>query len=132
MQPKPKTAPMQQKKEPDVLGGLPSMEAMGQAGLPTGGSKQDMKTRLLSLLESIGILDMYKTPDQKLKLNKELDEIIQAFEEKNFELLNQSPLFQKIQQLMPQEQSQQAQAEPAPTKDFASMMPPAGGGLPGR
>ena len=46
------------------------------------------------------------------------------------QLLNQAQ--QQFQQGAGMQQPQQAQAQPAPTKDFASMMPPSGGGLPGR
>lgn len=114
-------APAQQ--EPDIMGALPSMEAMGKAGLPTGGSPEDMKKRVMSLLQSIGVLEMYKTAEQKQQLEEEVNQIIQAIEEKNVDLLSQIPLFQKIQELMPQEQA-------APQQDFASMVP--GGGMGGR
>ena len=76
------------------------------------------------------------------ELDKEIQELAALIAQGDEAKIEENKLFQVIQESIKQieegaaaeEQGmpQQAQAQPAATKDFASMMPPSGGGLPGR
>jgi hypothetical protein len=111
-----------QEFSPQDLG--PTMEQMGSAGLPTGGSRKEIKQRLLAMLEQTGLLQMFKTADQKQQLVKDMDALIDAIESEDAEAVQSNPIIKMLEQSIPGEEQQTA-----PQQDFASM---AGGGMGGR
>lgn len=104
-------------------------QELEKVGLPAGNTEEDAKKRILILLEESGFLKTLN-PSGIQKLTEKIEEYIQLAKKGDIKALENheiTKIFKKIEA-----QAQQAQAQPAPTKDFASMMPPAGGGLPGR
>ena len=106
---------------------LPTMEKMGKAGLPTGDSREEQKQRLLSMLESLGLMAMFETPAKQQELAANIDALITAMEEEDVEAIKSNPIMTLIEEAT---SKQQPQAAAAPT-NFAGMVPP-GGGMSGR
>ena len=136
-------------QEDDMLSPLSDQDLM-DSGLPTGQDENAIKERIMSLLGRFGILEQV-SDENKIKLEKEAAKLAKAIVNKDIETIEASPLndiFEKIVEeqnaslepseedmaMMEQETAmpQQGQAKPAATKDFTSMMPPAGGGILGR
>jgi hypothetical protein len=104
-----------------------------ELGLPTGDDKESIKQRLLVGLEKMGVMELFPTPAEKQQFAIDLDALAQAVANKDTDAIQKNPIVIKMQDLVPQQgQPQQAQPQKAATKDFASMMPPAGGGVGGR
>jgi hypothetical protein len=103
---------------------LPTMEAMGKQGLPTGESKEDIKSRILSMLQSLGLMEMFDTPAKQQELASNLDALVTAYETDDIQAIESNPIIQMISEVLPQEQSQAAPAAPT---NFAGMVPPGGG-----
>ena len=106
----------------------PTMEQMGAAGLPTGDSPEDIKERILAMLKQTGLLEMFKTAEQKQQLEQAMDELIEAMETENIELLKNNLIIKLLEKASPEVEAPQQQAAPT---NFAGMMPP-GGGMGGR
>lgn len=125
---------MQPKIDKEALKQIaPKKEQLEAQGIPTGMDKESAKKRLLKLFEEAGVISALKTPAEQQEFAMQLDELTQLILDKKFKELENHPLMQKLNQVLPQGQTpQQVQEKPAATKDFASMMPPSGGGLPGR
>jgi GTPase involved in cell partitioning and DNA repair len=70
------------------------------------------------------------------KIMPELEKLVDLIMAEDQEAVEDNKIYQILMQTLAKaeemQDTQQAQAQPAATKDFASMMPPAGGGLPGR
>lgn len=103
---------------------MPTMEQMGEAGLPTGDSEEDIKQRLLAMFEQIGLLELYNTPEKQQQFAQQLDLLVKAYIAKDKKAIVENPLTKEMSQLL------EKQPQQAPTKDYASMMP--GGGMGGR
>jgi len=128
---------MQPKIDKEALKQIaPKKEQLEAQGIPTGMDKESAKKRLLKLFEEAGVISALKTPAEQQEFAMQLDELTQLILDKKFKELENHPLMQKLNQVLPQQAQsqmpQQVQEKPAATKDFASMMPPSGGGLPGR
>jgi len=106
---------------------LPTMKKMGEAGLPTGDSREEQKQRLLSMLESLGLMAMFETPAKQQELAANIDALITAMENEDVEAITSNPIMILIEEAT---SKQQPQAAAAPT-NFAGMVPP-GGGMSGR
>jgi trimethylamine:corrinoid methyltransferase-like protein len=112
-----------------------------EAGMPTENTPEAAKQRVMMVLEELGVLEGLRQ-DQLQQLQQLVDEFVQLAQKGDMAALEQHPISQLLNQAqqefqqaagMPQQaQTQQGQTEPTATKDFASMMPPAGGGLGGR
>ena len=117
-----KPTPEQQAQLDAAANALPSMEEMGKQGLPTGGSKEEMKQRLLSLLESVGALKLFKTAEQKQQLLKDMDALIEAYETQDTQGVMNNPITKLLERM---------QGDAPKPANFAGMMP-SGGGMSGR
>ena len=115
-----------------------------EAGMPTENTPEAAKQRLMMVLEELGVLQGLRQ-DQLQQIQQLVDEYIQLAQKGDMQALEQHPISQLLNEAQNQFQQQagmqggaggpvpqQTQEQPAPTKDFASMMPPSGGGLPGR
>lgn len=128
--------PTQQAPEADKEQIIAAMQKrQEEAGLPSGGTEEDAKKRILAILENAGVLKKLN-PAGLQQLTAKIEEFIELFKKQDGEGLKNHPitkLLNKIEEDSMQQQ-QAPQAEPqqggAP-KDFASMMPP-GGGMSGR
>lgn len=114
----------------------PNVEDLDQelekVGLPGGNTAEDAKKRILILLEESGFLKTLN-PSGLQKLTQKIDEFLKLAEAGDLKALENheiTKIFKKIEEQA--QMPQQGQEQPAATKDFASMMPPSGGGLPGR
>jgi acyl-CoA synthetase (NDP forming) len=107
-----------------------------EAGMPTENTPEAAKQRVMMVLEELGVLEGLRQ-DQLQQLQQLVDEFVQLAQQGDMAALEQHPISQLLNQAQQEFQQaagmpQQAQAQPAATKDFASMMPPSGGGLGGR
>ena len=125
----PPTPGAEQQFNPQDIG--PTMEQMGAAGLPTGGSSKEIKQRILAMLQQTGLLEMFKTPAEKQKLAKDMDALVEAMESEDIEAIQSNPIIKLLEQAIPGEEEQPQQQQQAGPKNFAGMMPP-GGGMGGR
>jgi hypothetical protein len=110
--------------------------------MPGGDDIESVKQRLMMLLEQSSILEMFQGPAQLQQLTQLVNELAQAMVDQDIEKIKANKLFQLIQNSMEETGALKEMEQPtggpvpqqgAPTKDFASMMPPApGGGLGGR
>jgi hypothetical protein len=133
--PTPSTEQVSEQEGQEFLQSLPTMEQMGQQGLPTGESREDMKQRLLAMLQQVGVLDMYQSPAEKQQFTQELNQLLDAFMNEDAKAIQNNPIMLKLEELMTQ---QGGTGGPVPQqgaapKDFSAMMPPTpGGGMLGR
>jgi hypothetical protein len=107
-----------------------------EAGMPTENTPEAAKQRLMMVLEELGVLQGLRQ-DQLQQIQQLVDEYIKLAQEGNMQALEQHPISQLLNEAQNQFKQQvgtpqQATPEQKPTKDFASMMPPAGGGVGGR
>jgi len=139
-------APVQESNETGVQMGQEIQEAglegltgiYEEAGMPTENTPDAAKKRLMMVLEELGVLEGLRA-DQLQQLTQLVDEYVAIAQKGDMAALEKHPISQLLNQAQQQfqqgagmQQPQQAQGQPAPTKDFASMMPKPGGGLPGR
>jgi uncharacterized protein YicC (UPF0701 family) len=123
-----------------ILKQMPTMDSMKSQGLPGGESKEDIKQRLLAMLQQVGVLELYKTPAEKQQFTQELNQLIEAFMNQDAQAIENNPIMIKLTELTqgPQTMPQQPTGGPVPQqgaapKDFSAMMPPTpGGGMLGR
>ena len=110
------------------------------------GTPEDVKQNILGFFQDVGMLPPEGAERQQLET--QATELAQLMIEGNEDKIAEHPLYKILIQAMAQMQQemekqgqlggtggpvpQQAQPGQAPVKDFASMMPPSGGGLPGR
>lgn len=142
-------APTEDFTEEEIEGAAFSSEDFETMGMPGGDDLTSVKQRIMMLVEQAGLLEVFQQPADKQKLAVLIDDLAVAMVEQDLQKIQANQLFQLIKTTMEEsggveqlqgaasEQLQgaapeQAQAEPSATKDFASMMPPSGGGLPGR
>ena len=134
-------APTEDFTEEEIEGAAFSSEDFETMGMPGGDDLTSVKQRIMMLVEQAGLLEVFQQPADKQKLVVLVDELAVAMVEQDLQKIQANQLFQLIKTTMEEsggvEQLQgaapeQVQEEPAATKDFASMMPPSGGGLPGR
>jgi hypothetical protein len=115
-----------------------------EAGMPTENTPEAAKQRLMMVLQEMGVLEGLRQ-DQLQQIQKLVDEYVALAQKGDMAALEKHPISQLLSQGQQQFQQaagmqqptggpvpQQTQAQPSGTKDFASMMPPAGGGLGGR
>jgi hypothetical protein len=105
------------------------------------GSEQEVTQKLVKLFQESGVADMYQGPQKQQEFMTLVQSLAKAFMNQDSETIQNHPLIQMLQQVIPggkewqqeaqTQMPQQGQEQPAATKDFASMMPPSGGGLPG-
>jgi hypothetical protein len=133
-------APTEDFTEEEIEGAAFSSEDFETMGMPGGDDLTSVKQRIMMLVEQAGLLEVFQQPADKQKLAVLIDDLAVAMVEQDLQKIQANQLFQLIKTTMEEsggvEQLQeaapeQAQAEPAATKDFASMMPPSGGGLGG-
>lgn len=122
---------------------LTAESVFGEAGMPTENTPEAAKKRLMMVLEELGVLEGLR-PDQLQQLTKLVDDYVAIAQKGDLAALEKHPISQLLNQAQQEFQQlqqgggtggpvpQQGQAAPGQTKDFASMMPPSGGGLPGR
>jgi hypothetical protein len=134
-------APTEDFTEEEIEGAAFSSEDFETMGMPGGDDLTSVKQRIMMLVEQAGLLEVFEQPADKQKLAVLIDDLAVAMVEQDLQKIQANQLFQLIKTTMEEsggvEQLQgaapeQVQEEPAATKDFASMMPPSGGGLPGR
>jgi len=115
-----------------------------EAGMPTENTPEAAKQRLMMVLEEMGVLEGLRQ-DQLQQIQKLIDEYVALAQKGDMAALEKHPLSQLLNQAQQQFQQaagmqqptggsvpQQIQEQPAATRDFASLMPKAGGGLGGR
>ena len=132
----------QQISEEDLKEASLSAEDVEALGMPSGEDKESIKQRFSQIFQEAGLMEMFQTPADQQKFTQLLDQLAEDMLNQDLQAVQNNPLFQILEQAMSQgEQAiladegtmpQQAQPQAAPTKDFASMMPKPGGGLPGR
>ena len=114
-----------------------SDEDYAESGLTPGQSPEAIKQRFLEMLQQAGVLDEFSDEEKKEIIN-EIDMYVDAMLEGDMQTVEASYLNKLLEQIGmdadpgSEDMPEQAQEQPAATKDFASMMPPSGGGLPGR
>ena len=127
--------PVEEKQMESEIG----MDDFEKMGLPTGDDKESIKARMLKVLEDAGVLEALDTPADKQEFTVNLDKLVDAIMNKDVEAMKANPINAMLEQIMgsPQGMPQQGmpqqgmQAQGGP-KDFASMIPPTGGGMNGR
>ena len=135
----------QQLSEEDLKEASLGAEDVEALGMPSGEDKESIKQRFSQIFQEAGLMEMFQTPADQQKFTQLLDQLAEDMLNQDIQAVQNNPLFQILEQALSQgEQAiladegtggpvpQQAQPEAAPTKDFASMMPTPGGGLPGR
>ena len=120
---------------------LTAESVFGDAGMPTENTPEAAKKRLMMVLEELGVLEGLRA-DQLQQLTQLVDEYVAIAQKGDMAALEKHPISQLLNQAQQEFQQmqggtggpvpQQAQPPAGPTKDFASMMPKPGGGLPGR
>ena len=106
------------------------------------GQAAPAEDELSIIIENITQLGREAGIEQELgpeEFAKQVQELAQLIMDEDKDGTENNKLYQLImttlveaEKMSEQKMPQQGQAAPAPTKDFASMMPPSGGGLPGR
>ena len=120
---------MEEKKgAAEFMKSLPTMEGMGKEGLPTGESREDIKARILGMLEKLGLMEMFDTPAKQQELAMNIDALITAYENNDAQAIESNPIIQLITEASSKPEQPQQQAGPT---DFSAMVPP-GGGMSGR
>jgi hypothetical protein len=100
---------------------------------PSDNERANVLQNLIDMATQAKIL----TPQNQDKLMPQLEELTDLIMAEDQKAVEENKIYQVLMQTLAkaeemQDMPQQGQAAPGATKDFASMMPPAGGGLPGR
>ena len=126
-------ATMEDKRDAaEFMKSLPTMQQMGEAGLPTGSSREDMKARILGMLESLGLMEMFDTPAKQQELAMNIDALITAYEKEDAQAIESNPIIQLISEATTKQQAAPQQPQGAGPTNFAGMVKPPGGGMSGR
>jgi hypothetical protein len=120
----------ERKGSAEFVKSLPTMEGMGKEGLPTGDSREDIKARILGMLEKLGLMEMFDTPAKQQELAMNIDALITAYENDDAKAIESNPIIQLITEASSKPEPEQPQQQAGPT-DFSAMVPP-GGGMSGR
>lgn len=107
-------------------------EAFEVMGAPTGSSKEEVKQRLMMLIEQLDLMELFKTPEAQQKLAQQLDALAEAAMSGNAQEMEANPIYKLIEKTAEQSGAlNPEQPEEKAPKNFAGMMPP-GGGMSGR
>ena len=109
-------------------------EAFEVMGAPTGSSKEDVKQRLMMLVEQLDLMELFKTPEAQQRLAQSIDALAEAAMNGNTEEMEANPIYKLIEKTAEQSgvlNTEQPQEE-GPTNFAGMVKPPTGGGMSGR